>query len=154
MRKLLGWDRYDTQEAADAMNDLYRNELRLFMNLFIPSIKLLRKERIGSRLKRVYEKPKTPFERVMESKMGDRQKVADLKKLRDTLNPFDLSQSIENKLERIYKLANMRQSPKAAEAEQRKEMPLTKVEQKTMQTLSNVFPGLVIYVGDSRQKRG
>lgn len=154
VRKLLGWDRYDTQEAADAMNDLYRNELRLFMNLFIPSIKLLRKERIGSRLKRVYEKPKNPFERVMESKMGNPQRVADLKKLRDTLNPFDLSRAIENKLERIYKLANTRQSPKAAEAEQRKEMPLTKVEQKTMQTLSNVFPGLVIYVGDSRQKRG
>lgn len=154
VRKLLGWDRYDTQDAADAMNDLYRNELRLFMNLFIPSIKLLRKERIGSKLKRVYEKPKTPFERVMESKMGTPQRVADLKKLRDILNPFDLSQAIENKLERIYKLANIRQSPSAAKAEQRKEMPFTKVEQKTMQTLSNVFPGLVIYAGDSRQKRG
>ena len=30
VRKLMGWDRYDSQEAGDAMNDLYRNELRLF----------------------------------------------------------------------------------------------------------------------------
>ncbi|MEK7772420.1 MAG: integrase [Pseudomonadota bacterium] len=153
VRKLMGWDRYDTQDAVDAMNDLYRNELRIFMNLFIPSIKLLRKERIGSKLKRVYEKPKTPFERVMESKMGDPQRVADLKRLRDALNPFDLSQTIENKLERIYRLANTRQCPNDAATEQKKKMPITKVEQKAMQPLSNVFPGLVIYVGDSKQKR-
>ena len=35
----------------------------------------------------------------------------------------------------------------------KKKMPITKVEQKAMQPLSNVFPGLVIYVGDSKQKR-
>lgn len=64
VRKLVGWDRYDTQEAVNAMNDLYHNEIRLFMNLFLPSMKLLRKKRIGSRLTRVYDKPKTPFERA------------------------------------------------------------------------------------------
>jgi hypothetical protein len=67
----MGWDRYDTQEAVDAMNDLYRNELRLFMNLFMPSMKLLRKERIGSKVKRVYDKSQTPFQRVIASKHGD-----------------------------------------------------------------------------------
>ncbi len=72
VRKLMGWDRYDTQAAVDAMNDLYKNELRLFMNLFMPSMKLLKKERIGSRLKRVYDIPKTPFERVLDSNEGDR----------------------------------------------------------------------------------
>ena len=70
VRKLMGWDRYDTQDAVDAMNDLYRNELRLFMNLFMPSMKLLRKERIGSKLTRYYDKPLTPFERVIASKKG------------------------------------------------------------------------------------
>jgi hypothetical protein len=90
VRKLLGWDRYDTQEAVEAMNDLYRNELRLFMNLFMPSMKLLRKERIGSKVKRVYDKPQTPFERVVASKHGDSIKIAELKKLYATLNPFAL----------------------------------------------------------------
>ena len=81
VRKLMGWDRYDTQEAVDAMNDLYRNELRLFMNLFMPSMKLIRKERIGSKLKRYYDKPLTPFERVIASKKGDPIKITELKKL-------------------------------------------------------------------------
>ena len=53
VRKIMGWDRYDTQEAVDAMNDLYRNGLRLFVNLLLPSMKLLRKKRVGSRLTRV-----------------------------------------------------------------------------------------------------
>lgn len=45
VRKLMGWDRYDTQEAVAAMNNLYKNELRLFMNLFMPSQKLLSQTR-------------------------------------------------------------------------------------------------------------
>jgi hypothetical protein len=30
VRKLLGWERYDTQQAVEAINDLYRQELRLW----------------------------------------------------------------------------------------------------------------------------
>ena len=38
VRKLLGWERYDTQNAVEAMNDLYRRELRLWLNLYLPSV--------------------------------------------------------------------------------------------------------------------
>lgn len=47
VRKLMGWERYDTAKAVEAMNDLYRHELRLGMNVFQPSVKLLRKVRVG-----------------------------------------------------------------------------------------------------------
>lgn len=156
VRKLMGWDRYDTQEAVDAMNDLYPNELRLFMNLFMPSMKLLRKQRIGSKIKRVYDEPKTPLERVMASKEGDPIKIEGFKKLLETLNPFDLVQTIESKLERIYSLTNRRQSPNAvmiSKTEQEKQRPLTKVEKETFQALSHIFPGLMIYIKDSKQER-
>jgi len=49
VRKLMGWERYDTVEAVEAMNDLYRHELRLWMNVFRPSVKLVRKVRVGAR---------------------------------------------------------------------------------------------------------
>ena len=55
VRKLLGWERYDTQNAVDAMNDLYRRELRLWLNLYLPSVKLLKKIHVGSKLRRVYD---------------------------------------------------------------------------------------------------
>lgn len=113
VRKLMGWDRYDTTEAVEAMNDLYLNELRLFMNVFMPSMKLLRKERIGSRMKRIYDKPKTPLQRVIESKQGKPEKIAALMRLRDTINPFELSLTIEAKLEYLFSLANKRHSPKS-----------------------------------------
>jgi hypothetical protein len=57
VRKLLGWDRYDSPQALDTINDLYRNELRLFMNLYQSSVRLLKTIRVGSKLKRLYDKP-------------------------------------------------------------------------------------------------
>jgi hypothetical protein len=59
VRKLMGWERYDTAEAVEAMNHLYRHELRLWMNVFQPSVKLVRKVRVGARLRRVYEAAQT-----------------------------------------------------------------------------------------------
>lgn len=157
VRKLLGWDRYDTQEAVDAMNDLYRNELRLFMNLFMPSMKLLRKERIGSKVKRVYDTPQTPFERVIASKHGDPVKITELTKLYNALNPFDLIETIEKKLDRLSKLTNGRQSPrvvKAAQTDQKEQKPFTRVERETLKALSDIFPGLTIHIRNSKKKEG
>jgi hypothetical protein len=156
VRKLIGWDRYDTQEAVDAMNDLYRNELRLFMNLFMPSMKLLRKERIGSKLKRHYDKPLTPFERLIASNEGHPFKIAELQKLHDTVNPFDLAKTIEVKLARLSKLANQRQSPGIPAAKitgPKSSKPFTAVELETFKALSRLFPGLNIHIKNSKQKK-
>lgn len=145
VRKLLGWDRLDTVEAVTALNDLYRNELRLFENLFLPSMKLFKKERIGSRVKRRYDKPKTPFERVLESGQGDPIKIAELKKLKATINPFDLAHTIERKLQHIGKLANTRQSPRTISETQQKQVkanPLTKPEITMLQSQPQIFPAL------------
>jgi hypothetical protein len=125
VRKLLAWDRYDTHEAVAAMNDLYSQELRLWLNLFLPSVKLVKKVRVGSRVRRVYEAARTPFERVRECAQADPEKVAKLEGLKKRLDPFQLSRIIERKLERISRLANRRLSPKAeqqavAEPAQRK----------------------------------
>ncbi len=97
------------------MNDLYRRELRLWLNLYLPSVKLLKKIHVGSKLRRVYDGPKTPFERVVASKQGDTAQLTILKELRRSLVPFQLAKIIDRKLERIYRLANRRLSPKAQE---------------------------------------
>jgi len=112
VRKLLGWDRYDSREAVEAINDLYRHELRLWLNLYLPSVKLVKKVRVGSKLRRVYEAPQTPFQRVLASRQGDPAQLATLRKVLQSLDPFQLAQAINRKLERIYQLANRRQSPK------------------------------------------
>lgn len=112
VRKLLGWERYDTHEAVEAINDLYDQELRLWLNLFLPSVKLVKKVRVGSKVRRVYDGPRTALERVRACPQADREHVAQLEGLRKQLDPFQLAKRIERKLERIYRLANRRLSPK------------------------------------------
>jgi transposase InsO family protein len=111
VRKLMGWERYDTPQAVEALNDLYRNELRLWMNLFQPSVKLVKKWRVGSRLRRVYDRAQTPFDRVRASEVADPARLAELDRLRASLDPFELARRIERKLEGIYDLAHRRLSP-------------------------------------------
>jgi hypothetical protein len=106
VRRLIGWDRYDTPAAVALMNDLYRNELRLMMNLFQPSVKLICKERIGSRLKRVYDAPQTPLDRLRACPKRMKTKVNALLRIRQTTDPFLLAKTIEKKLDRISTLAS------------------------------------------------
>ena len=112
VRKLLGYVRYDSNVALAAINKLYRNELRWLQNLFLPSVKLVRKERVGSRVRRHYDQARTPLERVMECSQANPLVVARLKAQRDRLDPFALSRSVDVQLERIHGLANHRHSPR------------------------------------------
>src|SRR5712691_3556754 len=112
VRKLLGWERYDSRPAVEAINDLYRQELRLWLNLYLPSVKLVKKVRVGSKVRRVYDAAQTPWERVLASGQAKPEQVAELKKLRQSLDPFQLGKLIDQKLQRIYDLANRRLSPK------------------------------------------
>lgn len=112
VRKLLGWDRYDTPQAVEALNDLYRHELRLWMNLFQPSVKLVKKLRVGSRLRRIYGPAETPLDRALASQVLEPGQAEALRALRRSLDPFELARALERKLERIYALANRRLSPR------------------------------------------
>jgi hypothetical protein len=113
VRKLLGYVRYDSPAAVAAMNALYGHELRLFQNLFLPSVKLVRKVRVGSRLRRVYDRPQTPFDRVLACPAADRPKVAQLQALRQRLDPFALAEAIDQQLTQLYALAHHRTRPQA-----------------------------------------
>ena len=110
VRKLVGWDRYDTPEAQQALNVLYA-ELRLFQNLFQPSMKLLRKERRGSRLLRRYDAPQTPWERVQACVDVDAAKVAALERRFRRTDPFVLAQHIGQHLEQVASLRSRTPQP-------------------------------------------
>lgn len=114
VRKIFGYLRYDSPQALDAMNDLYRNELKLLQNLFLPSQKLLKKVRIGSRYIRQYDKPQTPLQRLCASKSKsiDTAKLSRFIELFSSLNPFLLSSVIDSKIIAVYKLASKTRIPK------------------------------------------
>src|SRR6185436_8565881 len=66
VRQWLGYDRLDKPEVIPLMNELYENEWRLFHNFYCPSVKLLSKERVGSKTIKKHDAPKTPYQRVQE----------------------------------------------------------------------------------------
>jgi hypothetical protein len=152
VRKILGYVRYDSPTALEAINDLYRNELRWMMNLFLPSVKLVKKTRVGSRLKRTYDPPTTPLDRLLSCKLGDPVKLEELKKLRAGLDPFKLSETIEQKLDRIFELANSRYSQRSGPPAIEKD-DLSPIEKETFRTLSNTF-GISVYIGKHKLPKG
>jgi hypothetical protein len=97
VRRLLGYLRYNSLEAQEAINDLYRGEVWWFQNLFLPSVKLAGKQRIGSKLRRHYEAPQTPLERLESSRKADPARLAELQEQWARLDPFELSETIEGK---------------------------------------------------------
>jgi hypothetical protein len=113
VRKLLGYVRYDSPVAQAAIHALYRHELRLFQNFFLPSVKLLSKERVGSRVRRRYDAPQTPLERVLACPEIRPEVAAQLTRQRDGLDPFVLAHAIDQQLERIYALATPQHSAPA-----------------------------------------
>jgi hypothetical protein len=102
-RHLLGYDRIDNPDVVPLINDLYANEYSLYQNHFCPSLKLKSKVRIGSRYRKVYHDPKTPYQRIMESPdiLPDVKQA--LKSTHASLNPFQLKMTIERKLKTIFK---------------------------------------------------
>ena len=112
VRKLIGYDRYDTDAAVAAMNAVYA-DLRLLQNLFLPSVKLLRKERVGARVRRHYEAPRTPLDRVRACPAADPVKLAALVDLARTCDPFALARRVDEGLGRVYRLTRFPRRPPA-----------------------------------------
>lgn len=104
VRKILGYDRFDTNEHLKMINDLYDNELRLYINFFQPSMKMIKKTRIGSKYKRKYEGAKTPFQRILESPEVSKQKKKELQVVYDSLDPIKLKKKIDKKIQSIISL--------------------------------------------------
>ena len=136
VRKILGYLRYDSLAGQKAINELYQNELRIFQNLFLPSMKLIKKSRVGSKLKRSYDKPQTPLERVLQCPQADPVKIEQLKRLRDQTDPFELAKRIEHKLERIFAMANQRVSP---QPKQLSSPSPTRSEKQTLGEIAKIF---------------
>jgi hypothetical protein len=146
VRKLIGWDRYDSPKALAALNDLYAHELRLSMNLFQPSVKLAQVIRQGSRLTRRYDHPRTPLDRLSDSKTGDRRKVEDLRLLRERTDPFELAARVQQKLETIWSLRHLRPQPSRPKPADAKLKPS---EQATLEAIAKIV-GANVYLRTPR----
>jgi len=103
VRRALGYLRHDTQQDLEIINQLYAY-LRLYTNYFQPVMKLIEKTRIGSRVKKRYDKPKTPYRRVLESPCIVNQRKEALIAQYAKLNPAELKRQITKLQGKLWKL--------------------------------------------------
>ena len=101
VRRYFGYDRIDDPKLVVMMNDLYENEIYLYLNHFCRTFKLEQKIAIKSRYRRIYGTPKTPYERVIESPHVSAEAKEQLRLQHATLNPVALKLAIERKLKDI-----------------------------------------------------
>lgn len=106
VRQWFGYHRLDKERIVDMMNDLYRSQWRLYHNFFQPSTKLIEKKVIASKVFKRYDSPKTPYERVLESKHVNSSVKQSLKEQFEKLNPFQLRKAIEAKMKRMFDYLN------------------------------------------------
>src|SRR5512136_1581648 len=104
VRKVLGYLRYDTLAELAIMNELCQGELRLYKNFFQPVMKLSSKERVGGKVKRKYDSPQTPYQRLMGSGQIPEEIKEGLKGIYLSLNPAQLKRSIDAKLAELYQV--------------------------------------------------
>lgn len=100
VRRWVGYGRYDTQEQVDILNELYE-VLRLYTNFFLPVMKLKEKVRIGSKVIKKYDKPATPYMRILRAKDVSKEVKNRLKKQYKTLNLVLLKKQIDQILKRL-----------------------------------------------------
>jgi len=104
VRKMVGYRRHDTDREVQLLNTLYDN-LRLLVNFFHPSMKLISKSREGAKVKKRYDKPKTPFLRVVEDPSVGKLIKARLRAQLRTLNPVELKRKIVDIQQRLEAIA-------------------------------------------------
>jgi hypothetical protein len=93
VRQTVGYDRYEGAAACAALGALYAR-VRLYTNYFQPSMKLVSKERVGSRVRKVYDRARTPYQRVLEAAAVPPDAKQALRAEYEGLNPLQLLREI------------------------------------------------------------
>lgn len=128
VRRVVGYQRYEGAAAQDAFNKLY-SVLRLYVNFFQPTMKLLSKERTNSKIKKQYEKAQTPYRRVLKSAVISTEQKQKLKETYLNLDPTQLLYTIEELQDELVRHATGYDTESLANDE-RKRQALESIETK------------------------
>ncbi|MBI4991187.1 transposase [Candidatus Gottesmanbacteria bacterium] len=101
-RRFLGYARYDTVKELAIIKEILKL-VEVYVNFFMPSKKLISKERVGNKTKKTYDTAKTPYQRLLLSGILKDKQKRQLQKLYDSLNPMDLRRTIHRLTEKLNK---------------------------------------------------
>ena len=98
VRKLFGYSRIEHPDLIEMMNDIYRWYWNPLLNHFYPAMKLKNKVRIGGKLKKTYDTPKTPYQRLLDSGSLSEKQTKNLQESNIKMNPFTLEKLLNEKI--------------------------------------------------------
>ncbi len=104
VRHTIGYDRLETAEELDLLRAIY-TDLRLYINFFLPVLKLVGKEQIDGKTVKKYDRAATPYRRVLASDLLSLEVKARLTSLYVQLNPVLLRTRIDANQARLWKIA-------------------------------------------------
>jgi len=102
VRQLFGYDRFGDIALLPLANEIYTDIWEPLNNFFKPCMKLLSKERHGAKIKKRYDKPLTPCDRLLQSEHITEEVKETLRCQRAALNPLKLARSLEEKLRALH----------------------------------------------------
>ena len=89
VRELFGYERIENEQLVNLMNETYRDYWNPLHNFFLQQMQLLSKERVGSKITKKHDFPKTPYEKLKDRRYR-------------SLNPFALKRRLEIKLDQFF----------------------------------------------------
>ena len=104
VRHTVGYDRWETDQELAILASIH-DDLRLYINFFQPSLKLIAKERIGNQTIKRYDTAKTPYQRVIERQDISLEAKVQLINLYVQLNPAELRRRIDQKTANLWKIS-------------------------------------------------
>lgn len=107
VRKLVGYDRLEDPRFVALLNDLYATAWNPLQNFYMPVMKLVSKERIGSRIVKRYDRPQTPYQRLLASGCMSAAARRKLERKFANTDPLDLKEAVDKKLQAIAKLLSV-----------------------------------------------
>ena len=113
IRRFVGYDRFTGILPCRALQALYQ-PLRLYVNFFQPSMKLISKTREGSKVYRQYDQAQTPYQRILADDAISAVTKRKLTEQFESLDPLDLKHRIHTAQEQLWQYAELRslRSPK------------------------------------------
>ncbi len=104
VRRVVGYYRFDTQQEYEALQKVYKYLCPL-LNFYYPSMRIIEKTRIGAKVKKTYDVPKPPYQRLLESPDIEDSVKEELRRRADAIHIVKQKRLVDKavfKLMRIY----------------------------------------------------
>jgi hypothetical protein len=100
VRDSVGYSRFDTPAERQSLAVVYRSRCPL-LNYFLPTVKLIDKTRVGSKVRKIYDQPMSPYQRLLASPNLSDAVKAELKQRYESYNPVLLQQEVHRAVDAL-----------------------------------------------------